>query len=130
MFDEDFLHLQDNPQLQQLLSHYAEQGKQDRKIWQDRLMTMDGVAPAQITKLHGELLAFEWIEQNTGAARASYRITPSGIRALKRAIQGADDDEETDLSAEEAAPKTTRKKRASRSAESVPAEVAESLPAA
>lgn len=111
MFEpEDTQRLRDNPHLQQLLTHYAEGGRNDRRIWQDRLMEMDGLAPTQITKLHGELLAFEWVEQDTGAVRASYRITPSGIRFLKAAIHGTDDDE-TEVTAEEPTPKISKKKR-------------------
>ena len=31
-------------------------------------MQMDGIDPKQLTTLHGELIAFDWIEQNTGQA--------------------------------------------------------------
>jgi hypothetical protein len=74
-----------------LLAHYAERGAPDRQAWQDRRMA-DGAEPARLTRLHGELLAFGWLEQNTGltpaprpgAAPACYRITPAGVRALKQ----------------------------------------------
>lgn len=125
MFDhEDIQLLRDNRHLQQLLTHYAELGKQDRKIWQPRLMAMDGLAPAQITKLHGELLAFEWVEQDTGALRASYRVTPSGVRSLKQAIQGSDDEDVVEM-VEEEKPKAPRKKRAVKSDESTATEAGE-----
>jgi hypothetical protein len=29
-------------------------------------MQMDGVETKQLSALHGELIAFDWIEQNTG----------------------------------------------------------------
>lgn len=132
MFEqEDIQRLRDNPQLQQLLTHYADLGKQDREIWQNRLMEMGGLAPAQITKLHGELLAFEWVEQDTGAIRASYRISPSGIRSLKQAIQGTDDDEVVEVVQEEEKPKIPRKKRPKKSDESTaPDAVEQPTPAA
>ena len=41
-------------------------GKVLREVWQDRLMEMEGAAAKELTQLHGELIAFAWIEQNTG----------------------------------------------------------------
>ncbi|QJX01357.1 hypothetical protein [Frigoriglobus tundricola] len=75
-----------------LLSHYARLGSEDRTVWQDRLMRMDGVKSEQLTVLHGELIAFDWIEQNTGGARllsdgtlsACYRITRHGLGEFRR----------------------------------------------
>jgi hypothetical protein len=75
-----------------LLCHYAELGREDRQVWQDRLLNLEGVEPNQLVKLHGELIAYGWIEQNTGAtpvlrpgtAPACYRVTPVGLRALKQ----------------------------------------------
>lgn len=92
MFDE-LQRLRDVRELFDLLSHYAELGAADRQVWQDRLAEMAGVEPRALSKLHGELLAYGWLEQNTGAtpllrpgtAANCYRITPSGIRALKQA---------------------------------------------
>src|SRR4051794_7397053 len=55
------------PRLQQLLAHYAEAGAVDREVWQDRVMALDGVAPRDLSRLHGELIAYGWVEQNTGA---------------------------------------------------------------
>ena len=53
---------------------------------------MEGVEPKQLTALHGDLIVFDWIEQNTGQAimlvdgrlSACYRITPSGLREYGR----------------------------------------------
>ena len=92
MFDE-LQRLRDAKELFDLLSHYAELGAADRQIWQDRRADMDGVEPRALVKLHGELLAYGWLEQNTGSttllrpgtAANCYRITLSGIRALKLA---------------------------------------------
>jgi hypothetical protein len=86
MFDES-QRLQENPHLLFLLSHYAQQGAEDRATWRSRLMEMDGVEPKQLSALHGELMAFDWIEQNTGQASAlncvitsCYRVTLHGLR--------------------------------------------------
>lgn len=87
MFD-DTQRLRDNPHLAKLLSHYALLGANERASWQDRLMQMEGIDPKELSHLHGELIAFGWIEQNTGQAvllpngviSACYRITLQGLR--------------------------------------------------
>ena len=75
-----------------LLSHYATLAVADRLLWQDRLLEMEGVEARQLVRLHGELLANGWLEQNTGLtpvlrrgeAPACYRIAPAGLRSLKQ----------------------------------------------
>jgi hypothetical protein len=75
-----------------LLSHYAALGAQDRQVWQDRFLEMEGVETRQLVRLHGELLAYGWLEQNTGLtpvlrrgeAPACYRVATAGLRALKQ----------------------------------------------
>lgn len=91
MFDE-LERLRDAKELSDLLRHYQQLGAADREAWQDRLAELEGVEPRQLVKLHGELLAYGWLEQNTGltpvlrpgAAAHCYRITSGGIRALKQ----------------------------------------------
>ena len=88
MFDELDL-LRDRSDLQRLLSHYAEAGEADREAWQDRLMALEGVETSELVKLHGLLIAFGWLDQNTGnipVLRAGtvpgcYRVTAAGLRA-------------------------------------------------
>ncbi len=80
--------------LQMLLAHYAERGKPDREAWQDRLNGLEGQQSREMIRLHGELLAYGWIEQNTGVtptpmpkdggAPACYRVTSTGLRALRQ----------------------------------------------
>jgi hypothetical protein len=92
MFDE-LERLRNEKELCTLLQHYQQVGQADREVWQDRLAEMEGVEPRQLVKLHGELLAYGWLEQNTGltpvlrpgAAASCYRITAAGVRALKQA---------------------------------------------
>lgn len=92
MFDE-LERLRDVRELFALLTHYQRLGEADRQVWQDRPNEMEGIAPRELVKLHGELLAYGWLEQNTGltpvlrpgTAASCYRITPAGIRALKQA---------------------------------------------
>ena len=83
MFDE-LERLRDVKELFVLLTHYQQAGQPDRLVWQDRLAVMDGVEPRKLVKLHGELLAYGWLEQNTGATACCYRITTGGLRALKQ----------------------------------------------
>ena len=74
-----------------MLRHYAAAAAPDRQAWQDRLAELASVTQRDVVRLHGELLAYGWLEQNTGqtpvlragSAPACYRITPAGLRALK-----------------------------------------------
>jgi hypothetical protein len=85
--------LRQTKELYGLLEYYQERAGSDRQAWQDRVLEMEGVAPGDLIRLHGELLAYGWLEQNTGitalprvgAALATYRITTAGIRALRQA---------------------------------------------
>jgi hypothetical protein len=91
MFDE-MKRLRETKGLLELLSHYSDLAAADRQVWQDRLLQMEGVEARELVKLHGELLAYGWLEQNTGAtpvlrqgaAPGCYRITAAGVRALKQ----------------------------------------------
>jgi hypothetical protein len=75
----------------ELLRHYATLAAPDRQVWQDRLAELTGVSPRELVQFHGELMAYGWLEQNTGqtpvlrvgSAPACYRVTPAGLRALK-----------------------------------------------
>lgn len=92
MFDE-MDRLREAKGLYGLLEYYGKLGAADRQAWQDRLAEMEGMASREVVKLHGELLAYGWLEQNTGmtpllrpgAAPSCYRITSAGLRALKQA---------------------------------------------
>jgi hypothetical protein len=85
--------LRQTRELYELLEYYQHQAGDDRQAWRDRVVEWQGVPPRDLVRLHGELLAYGWLEQNTGitaaprvgAALASYRITTAGIRALRQA---------------------------------------------
>lgn len=133
MFD-DLDRLRSNSHLQVLLTHYGRLGEERRDIWQDRLMQIDGVEPSGMAKLHGELIAFGWIEQNTGqvpeikagAVPGCYRVTLNGQRAIQQ-IQAPVTGEEADEVATLPMPPTlSRRKRlpssaADKQATSIPA---------
>jgi hypothetical protein len=117
MFD-DRQRLRDDPRLAELLAHYAALGRADRTRWQDRLMHLGGADPKELTRLHGELIAFEWVEQNTGHAAggapgtvaACYRVTPSGLREVDPG-RGAGAEEGLPAPQEPDRPRFPRKKK-------------------
>lgn len=103
MLDE-MQRLAESESMRRLLDHYAANGVDDRMSWQDRRMELETVTASELTRLHGELLAAEWVEMNVGftsgkcpgGVAACYRITVAGLRAWKR-TQGSfylDDEEE------------------------------------
>jgi hypothetical protein len=119
---DDLWRLRETEALARLLAHYADLGAADREAWQDRLMHLDGVEPRELVLLHGELIAYGWVEQNTGstavlragAVAACYRATAAGLRALRQAHDGEpDEDGRTGEAAEEEAarPKARRARR-------------------
>ena len=97
MFD-DQERLRATPVLQQLLGQYAQAGTKDPAAWPERLLHLDGVAPAELVKWHGELLAAGWVELHVGHSRCCYRATGAGLRAFQQVRQGqlgADDEPST-----------------------------------
>jgi hypothetical protein len=109
---DDIHRLRSSPNLLQLLSHYADLGKENREIWQNRLKQMEGVEPSELVKLHGELIAFSWVDQNTGHVPCCYRITLAGQRAIQQVNGGEIDGEEVPvIPAKKPFPKFAKKKR-------------------
>jgi hypothetical protein len=99
MFDEE-ASLREDVNLLFLLEHYC--ASEDRDAWLDRVMQIEGLDRAEITSLHGELIAYGWVEQNTGvlprvetgACPGSYRSTAAGRKALarhRRVLAGEED---------------------------------------
>jgi hypothetical protein len=101
--------LRAKPTLQALLAHYAGLAVNGREMWQDRLMTLDEVDVRDLSRLHGELIAFDWLEQNSGrfgalrpgAVTGCYRVTNAGLRALARLQATQDEDEKDALESQE-----------------------------
>lgn len=69
--------LRENANLLALLGHYARLAAADRSTWQDRVMKLDVADPWEVTALHGELIAFDWVERNAGHVR----VRPDGTLA-------------------------------------------------
>jgi hypothetical protein len=98
---DDVERLRDNQPLLDLLARYAHAGAADREAWQDRVMEVQGLQPKELARLHGELIARGWVEQNTGVtpvlkpgvAACCYRVTSAGQRALKQALRQAREEE-------------------------------------
>jgi hypothetical protein len=91
--DDEVERLASDERLFQLLDHYREAAPEDRAAWLDRVMVRDEGTEAELTGLHGALLAAAWVELNAGATPgvaagrvpACYRVTAAGRQALKRA---------------------------------------------
>ena len=98
MYDE-LERLRGVTELRALLAHYAELAGPDRQVWQDRRMPIEGGEARALSRLHGELLAYGDLEQNTGVVPAvrkgetpgCYRVTRQGLRALEQASERAED---------------------------------------
>ncbi len=98
MFNE-LQRLRDTPELWALLQHYVELAGPDRQAWHDRRMQLDGCEAKQLVRLHGELMAHGWLEQNTGVVEAArrgeapgcYRVTRAGVKALEQVRSGEDE---------------------------------------
>ena len=113
--------LREGEALARLLTHYADLGAADQEAWQDRRMALEGAEPRDLVRLHGQLLARGWLEQNTGATRvlrpgavaACYRVTAAGLRALRQARDGdpGEDDGLAEAGAEEARRPVARRAR-------------------
>ena len=95
----EFDHLRTNPHLFALLSHYAQLGTADREAWQPRLMHLEGVQPPELVKLHGELLAWGRLDQNTGQVPGGYRINLAGLRAIRQVETQENEDENLEQAA-------------------------------
>lgn len=93
MFDE-LGRLASDQKLKDLLERYGSLGAENRELWQTRLSFIEGLDAAGLSRLYGALIAFGWIEQNTGGPGCSYRITAAGQRALRRVGKAEDLDEE------------------------------------
>jgi hypothetical protein len=97
--EDELDRLRNSTALRSLLEHYA--AALAPEAWQDRLMQQQGLSPRELVVLHGELIAQQWLEQNTGVVAAvrpgtvagCYRATRAGRRALVAAARPRDDDE-------------------------------------
>jgi hypothetical protein len=104
---EDVDRLRDEEPLRLLLAHYVDLGADDREAWQDRLMELEGLQPPALVRLHGQLIAYGWLEMNVGAPPAwrsgvvpqCYRATAAGRRAHKTMNAGAEERDEPEARA-------------------------------
>ena len=113
--------LRQSEALGRLLTHYADLGAADREAWLDRRMGLEGAEPRELVRLHGQLIACGWVEQNTGATRvlrpgavaACYRVTAAGLRALRQARVGdpGEDDQLAEVGQAEATRSTSPRAR-------------------
>lgn len=75
--------LRTDPQLLHLFSLYADLCESNPEMWHPRLTQLEDDERADLVKLHGELIAFDLIEQNTGQMPCRYRLTRAGIKTFR-----------------------------------------------
>lgn len=88
MFDE-LERLRVSSELLALLEYYVLGGDADRTVWVDRISDIHGVDGRALTRLHGELIAYGWLEINLDPAGprkpdtvvGCYRATKEGAKA-------------------------------------------------
>lgn len=93
--------------LRALLAHYVAAGEREPRAWQHRRSDLEGADPKSLATLHGLLLAQQWIEMKLDPPREEpahllprmYRSTPSGIKALQRALAPVVQDDSAEFSA-------------------------------
>ncbi len=84
--------LRNDAHLLRLLGHYARLGEANPEVWHPRLKVMESEEQIDLVKLHGELIAFDYVDQNTGHTPCSYRLTRAGLKALREIENTADDE--------------------------------------
>src|SRR5262249_24623118 len=89
MFDE-LARLRDESPLFDLLAHYAGLAAPDRQAWHPRRPPADAIDSKSHARLHGELIAYGWLEQNTGTVPDCYRATREGLRAVKHSHEATE----------------------------------------
>jgi hypothetical protein len=57
-------------------------------LWRSREMQMESDGKVDLVKLHGELIAFDFIEPNTGQMPCWYRLTRAGLKAVREIAAG------------------------------------------
>ena len=82
---DDCERLISHPELVRLLAYYVQAGAANPKTWQNRLEQLENTEPKELSKLHGRLLAYGWLEPNIGAVPCCYRATPADRRTLRQA---------------------------------------------
>lgn len=88
--------LSDHPEWRCVLlayqSRYAEvkQANPEADGWLPRLLRIDGVDPAQLSRLHGKLIAVGFLKFDiSGKAGMHYQVSPLGHQTLERGLESS-----------------------------------------
>jgi len=66
--------------------------------WLPRLVRIDGVDPAHLSRLHGKLIALGWLKfEISGKTGMQYQLTPLGRQTLQCGLQGSAESESSDV---------------------------------
>jgi hypothetical protein len=111
--------LRDHRALRELLAFYVSVSERHKTVeWHDRLMELAGISEAELTALHGELIAWGWLDcrighdsfSQPGKLSRCYKATREGAKLLRQSLdpfrfaenaESSEDEEEHD--ADEAA---------------------------
>ena len=105
MDDFDILQLRRNPEWRATLQVYYDLQQQLREhasgtdVWVARQTTIPGIEPAQLSTIHGKLIAFGMLKFDVVGrdVGVQYQLTPQGRRALLGETENADEVEFSDL---------------------------------
>jgi len=84
MIAQDVALLERNPEWRLLLSAYQAQQAASADGWVDRILEIEGLDAAELSRIHGRMIAdglleFELAERGLGVR---YQLSPQGVRAL------------------------------------------------
>lgn len=102
MDELDILQLRRNPEWRAILQAYHElhqqlrEQKLDGEGWMARLTEVSGVESAQLSSIHGKLIAFGMLKFDVGGrdVGVQYQLTQQGRRALLGETENADETSE------------------------------------
>jgi hypothetical protein len=95
MDDFDRQLLENNPGWKLVLEAYLQLAAEPVQIspeekgtvrWVDRIVSLDGVDPEELSLIHGRLIALGWLnfQFESGQTSLTYRVSPEGRAILKR----------------------------------------------
>ena len=100
MIDFELAQLRQNPEWQLVLSAYYAEHLQAKATteefdgWLDRVTIVEGVKDEHLPRIHGKLIALSFLkfDLTTRTSGVRYQMSQSGLRAVNRTLDDADDD--------------------------------------
>jgi hypothetical protein len=73
-----------DPRMVALLKHYAPSTAEERDRWHERVGEWPGASERDLARVHGDLIAADWLEWGLHNCEGRYRVTAAGRSALRR----------------------------------------------